>query len=241
MKDAADLLDEQAERYSLSADATDKFRLLAELCVSLEISATAVTTAGEALKLHIADSLVGLTVDAINQADTLIDVGTGVGFPGIVLAVARPELSVTLLDGVRKKVEATARMCRELGLTNTECIWSRVEEYGALSAPKRESFDVFTARALAALPVLVEYAAPLLREGGTLVAWKGLPSDSELADTAEAEAELGFDPGSLTAVRPFAGSQRHHLYTTVKRSPTSERYPRRPGVALRKPITAASR
>lgn len=240
MNSPANQLQELAKRYSLSTDAVDKFELLADLCVSLEISGTSVKTADEALNLHIADSLVGLTVDAVDEAETLVDVGTGVGFPGIVLAVARPELSVTLIDSVRKKVEATAQICRELGLTNTECIWSRVEEFCAPGAPSRESFDVFTARALAALPVLVEYAGPLLRQGGTLVAWKGLPSQEELADAAKAEAELGFARGSLIAVSPFAASHRRHLYIAHKCQATSERYPRRPGVALRRPIVESS-
>lgn len=227
-----------AAAHGLGEDAGERFLSLAERCVSLEISGTAIRDRGEALRLHVADSLAGLEIEAISEARTLCDIGTGVGFPGIVLAIARPDLTVTLVDAVRKKVEAAATTAKALELNNVECVWSRAELLGAIGSPARESFDALTARALAPLTVLVEYAGPLLRTGGSLVAWKGTPDADEIADAAAAEDELGFDRGELIETTPFAGSRARHLYVAHKRVASTDRYPRREGVALRRPITA---
>ncbi len=232
-----DFLTGLSSRYGLNPEMAQKLRLLSDLCVSLEISGTAVRTADKALKLHVADSLAGLEIPEIAEAQKLIDIGTGVGFPGIVLATARPELNVTLLDGVRKKVEAASEITRRLGLANVECIWSRVEDFSAVGSPARETFDVVTARALAVLPVLLEYAAPLLRVGGHLVAWKGLPDAEELAAARTAEEMLGFGNGELIETRPFPESERRHFYTAEKLEPTENRFPRRPGAAARKDLS----
>lgn len=232
-----DLLIGLSERYGLDPETAERLRTLSDLCVSLEISGTSIRSAGEALKLHVADSLAGLEISAIAEAHKLIDIGTGVGFPGIVLATARPDLKVTLLDGVRKKVEAASDMTHRLGLANVECIWSRVEDFSAVGSPARESFDVVTARALAALPVLLEYAAPLLRVGGHLVAWKGLPDAGEIAAARTAERLLGFSDGELIETRPFAESERRHFYFAKKLAPTDDRFPRRPGAATRKDLS----
>lgn len=227
------------DKYGLDPSAGDRFLLLADRCISLEISGTAIKTRDEALRLHVADSLAGMELEIVREAESLCDIGTGVGFPGIVLAIARPDLHVTLVDAVRKKVEAATAIVRALELKNVDCLWSRAEVLGAIGSPARESFDVVTARALAPLTALVEYAAPLLRVGGSLVAWKGTPDSGEIADALAAENELGFARGELIETRPFAGSRGRHFYVTTKLQRTPDRYPRREGVALRKPITAA--
>ena len=171
-----------------------------------------------------------------NAAKSIVDIGSGAGFPGLVLAVMLPDTQITLVDSVRKKMEAAGKFARELELTNVECVWGRAEELAAIGSPHREAYDVVTARALAQLGVLLEYAAPLLREGGHLVAWKGSPEPSELA-AAEASAEiLGFEEGKLTSTKPFKGSRARHFYVAQKKRPTAERFPRRAGVALKKPL-----
>lgn len=225
--------------HRLDSAAAERFLLLADRCVALEISGTAIKSRDEALRLHVADSLAGLELDSIRQAESLCDIGTGVGFPGIVLAIARPGLRVTLVDAVRKKVEAAAAIARALELENVESVWSRAELLAAIDSPRRESFEVVTARALAPLTALIEYAAPLLKVGGSLVAWKGSPDPAELSDAEAAEHELGFDRGALIETSPFRGSRSRHFYVTTKLEPTPERYPRREGVALRKPIKAS--
>lgn len=213
-----------------------KLEQIAEWSVGLEISGTAVKSAADARKIHIADSLAGLEVPAIQEAKSIIDIGSGAGFPGLVLAVMLPDTQITLVDSVRKKMEAAGKFARELGLENLDCVWGRAEEIAAVGSPHREAYDVVTARALAQLGVLLEYAAPLLRQNGHLVAWKGSPERAELA-SADASAEiLGFAPGELTATQPFKGSRARHFYVAEKKQPTDDRFPRRAGVALKKPL-----
>jgi 16S rRNA (guanine527-N7)-methyltransferase len=213
-----------------------KLDRIAEWSVGLEISGTAVKSAADARKIHVADSLAGLELTPIQDAKSIIDIGSGAGFPGLVLAVMLPDTRVVLVDSVRKKMEAAARFAQELELQNVECVWGRAEEIAALGSLHRETYDVVTARALAQLAVLLEYSAPLLGENGHLVAWKGSPEQSELA-AADAAAEiLGFEPGVLTATKPFQGSRARHFWVARKNRPTDERFPRRPGVALKKPL-----
>jgi 16S rRNA (guanine527-N7)-methyltransferase len=238
MNDVTKSLDLLAERFNLSAIQAEKLGNLAQSSVSLEISGTAIASAEHALDLHIADSLAGLEIEQLREAASIADIGAGVGFPGIVLAVALPDAQVTLVDSVRKKMEAAAALAREIGADNVECVWARVEDFSALGAPARESYDAVTARALAPLTALIEYSSPLLRVGGTLVAWKGDPEASELFDAHAAEQELGFSSGELVRTVPFKGSRQHHFYVCEKREPASDRFPRRPGAALRKPISA---
>lgn len=209
---------------------------IAEWSVGLEISGTAVETAVQARDIHIADSLAGLEIPQLAAARSIVDIGSGAGFPGLVLAVALPKARVTLVDSVRKKMEAAAALARELEIENVECVWARAEELAVAGSPHREAFEVVTARALAPLAVLLEYAAPLLATGGCLVAWKGSPSDDELAGARAAETQLGFEHGALIETKPFAGSRARHFYVATKVRPTEDRFPRRPGVALKRPL-----
>jgi 16S rRNA (guanine527-N7)-methyltransferase len=215
---------------------SEKLEEIARWSVGLEISGTAVKTAAEARDIHIADSLAGLEVAAVRAAVSIVDIGSGAGFPGLVLAAELPGTRVVLVDSVRKKMEAAGRFAREAGIDNVECVWGRAEEIAELGSPYRESFSVVTARALAPLAVLLEYAAPLLEVGGSLVAWKGSPSEQELAGAAAAAAELGFTDTEMLATKPFADSRARHFYVARKTEPTSERYPRRPGIALKRPL-----
>jgi 16S rRNA (guanine527-N7)-methyltransferase len=214
----------------------EKLKRLAEWSVGLEISGTAVRTAVEARDIHIADSLAGLEVEALHSARSIVDIGSGAGFPGLVLAAALPQAEVVLVDSVRKKMEAAAVIARELELSNVECVWGRVEEVSTLSSPHHAAYDVVTARALAQLNVLLEYAAPLLRVGGSLVSWKGAPSEEELAAATAAAATLGMSEGQLIETEPFAASRVRHFYIAEKLRPTPERFPRRPGIAIKRPL-----
>lgn len=238
MKDQSKSLQFLADRFDLSQLQAENLGKLATSSVELEISGTSIASAEEALDLHIADSLSGLEVGSVREATSIIDIGSGVGFPGLVLAVVLPDTKITLVDSVRKKMEAANQLARAVELENIECLWGRVEDIAAVGSPAREAFDVVTSRALAPLTAIIEYSAPLLRIGGTIVAWKGNPSATERADAAAAESALGFSGGRLSSTRPFKGSSRRHFYVATKLESTSERYPRRPGAALKKPISA---
>jgi 16S rRNA (guanine527-N7)-methyltransferase len=184
--------------------------------------------------VHIADSLSALEVPGVREAGRIADLGAGAGLPGLVLAIALPQAEVTLVESVGKKCEWMERTTEALGLENVRIACARVEEL------QDEPFDVVTARALGALAVVCEYAAPLLREGGLLVAWKGAVDEAEDADGLAAAAALGLQRDSVLAVQPYAGSERRTLHVFRKIAPTPERYPRRPGMAAKRPLTARS-
>lgn len=233
---------ELAKRHKLDDESLQKLLRLAEWSTALDISGTAITAAEDALDVHIADSLVGLQLPVVANAESIADIGSGMGFPGLVLAVMLPQTQVTLVDSVRKKMEEAARVARELELENVECVWSRVEELSAVGSEARAQFDVVTARALAPLAVLIEYAAPLLkdpngdRSGGSLVAWKGQPQQDELDEANRVAGLVGMAISEPIEVSPFRGSGRRSIHSATKTAPTSESIPRRPGIALRRPL-----
>jgi 16S rRNA (guanine527-N7)-methyltransferase len=214
----------------------DKLERIAEWSVGLEISGTAVNTARDARDIHIADSLAGLEIPAVAEAKNLVDIGAGAGFPGLVLAVALPQTHVTLVDGVRKKMEAAAKFARELEIENLDCVWGRAEEIAVPGSPHHGAYDVVTARALAPLGALLEYAGPLLKVGGSLVAWKGSPEPEERETAKKAASELGFSDGELISTKPFAKSRSRHFFVAQKLSETPARYPRRAGMAIKRPL-----
>ena len=184
-------------------------------------------------RLHLLDAVAALPpIDRVAPS-TAVDLGTGGGVPGVVLAIARPDVSWLLVDSVRKKVDAVAGMAAELGLTNVATRPERAETLGRSAG--RESFDLVTARALAALPVLAEYAVPLLRVGGTLIAWKGAVGADELRSGVLAAAELG---GGVPEVIPTGASELgdHRFVLLRKERPTPSRFPRRPGEPARRPL-----
>jgi 16S rRNA (guanine527-N7)-methyltransferase len=208
--------------------------IYAPLVAALEDASapTAVHDRDEVLNVHIADSVVGLEVPAVKEATRIVDLGSGAGLPGLVLAIARPEAQVVLVESVGKKCAWLERTVEVLGLENVRVACARAEEL------EEEPFDVVTARALAALPVLCEYAAPLLREGGAMVAWKGAVDAREDADGLHAAQVLGLEREEVRAVEPYPGSQRRTLHVFRKVQPTPEMYPRRAGMAAKRPLTA---
>jgi 16S rRNA (guanine527-N7)-methyltransferase len=194
---------------------------------------TAVHEPAEARDVHIADSLAGLEVPAVKEAARIADLGSGAGLPGLVLAIARPEAEVVLVESVGKKCTWLERTVDALGLANVRVVCARAEDLA--EAP----FDVVTARALASLSVVCEYAAPLLREGGALVAWKGAVDAREDSDGLHAANVLGLEREEVRAVEPYPGSQRRTLHVFRKIRPTPEMYPRRAGMAAKRPLTAS--
>jgi len=186
--------------------------------------------------VHIADSLTALEVPGVRQAGRIADLGAGAGLPGLVLAIALPDAEVALVESVGKKCAWIEATVEGLGLANARVVCARVEEWDE----GRGACDVVTARALGALPVVCEYAAPLLREGGVLVAWKGAVDEVEEADGQAAAEVLGLERDAVLAVQPYAGSERRTLHVFRKIAPTPERYPRRVGMAAKRPLTARS-
>jgi 16S rRNA (guanine527-N7)-methyltransferase len=182
----------------------------------------------------VADSLVALDVPAVRAARRIADLGSGGGFPGLALAVAVPEARVALVESAGRKCAFLDRAAAELGLVNVAVVHTRAEAW----ADGLGAHDLVVARALAAMPVLVEYAAPLLERDGLLVAWKGRLETAEEADGAAAAAALGMTTPTPRAVEPFQAARDRYLYLSSKVRPTPDRYPRRPGMARKRPIRA---
>jgi 16S rRNA (guanine527-N7)-methyltransferase len=201
-----------------------------------ETAPTTVRDRTEALDVHVADSLSGLELPAVRDARRIADLGAGAGFPGLVLAAALPDARVALVESVGRKCAWLERAVEAMGLTNAEVVHARAEEWtDGIGAN-----DLVTARALASLNVLVEYAAPLLVEEGALVAWKGRRDPLEEADGAAAASRLGMEPRDVARVQPFASARDRHLYLYLKVGPTPNRYPRRPGMASKRPLRAST-
>ncbi|MGH2418637.1 MAG: 16S rRNA (guanine(527)-N(7))-methyltransferase RsmG, partial [Candidatus Limnocylindria bacterium] len=159
--------------------------------------------------------------------------GSGGGVPGIVLALARPDMAWTLVDSARKKTEALRGFAGALGLANVTVIAQRAEILGRDPA-HRERYDLVTARACAALPVLAEYALPLVGLGGAVVAWKGLLGEEELLGGRAAASRLGGELEVRGTGVPALGDHRFVLMRKVAATPDS--FPRRPGEPARRPL-----
>ncbi|MFL5896839.1 MAG: 16S rRNA (guanine(527)-N(7))-methyltransferase RsmG, partial [Thermoleophilaceae bacterium] len=165
---------------------------------------TTVSNPGEAVDIHVADSLSGLEVGPLREARAIADIGAGAGFPGVVLAIALPRARVDMIESSSRKCAVIDRLVKAAGMDHevVRALPMRAEDWAAWGG--RELYDVVTARAVGPLAVLVEYAAPLMREGGTFIAWKGSADDAEAAAGARAAVEVGLEPEGVVETRPFA-------------------------------------
>ncbi len=221
-----------AERFDLPHSAQAPLRELVDLLAEGRGAPTTVREPRRVLEDHLADSLVALELDHVPWIGTIADIGAGAGFPGLPLAIARPTTHVVLVESNARKCDFLHATVRRLELGNVEVVRTRVEQW-------REGLgtcEVVVARALAALPVVVEYAAPLLRVGGALVAWRGQRDRLEELMGATAAAELGLEPLDPVSVAPYPEALHRHLHVMVKVTPTPARFPRRPGVARKHPL-----
>lgn len=181
---------------------------------------TAITEPGQVAKLHLLDSLTVLTSGDF-AGKKLIDVGCGAGFPGVPLAIGCPELDVTLLDSLGKRVHWLEEILPQLGVKAT-CITARAEE---AVADRRESYDIATSRAVARLNILLELTAPYVKVGGRVIAMKGMAAREELEECGNAIKKLGL---KLEDVREFpVDGTNHALIVLRKVAHTPTAYPRR--------------
>jgi 16S rRNA (guanine527-N7)-methyltransferase len=198
-----------------------------------------VSSPEKALDVHVADSLSGLEVESLARARRIADVGAGAGFPGLVLAIALPRARVDLIESAGRKTAVIGRLAQAARIQNARAVTARAEEWAVTPAAVGGgggAYDAATARAVAALPVLVEYAAPLLRVDGVLVAWKGARSPEEEAAGATAAERLGLEVEDVLHVEPFEGARDRHLHVFRKIAPTPEGFPRRAGMAAKRPL-----
>lgn len=221
----------------LTAEQIGQFSVYNEMLLdwNTRMNLTALTAPEDVAVKHIIDSLTAYDAALFDGARTLIDVGTGAGLPGIPLAVYAPHLTVTLLDALNKRVRFLMEVTASMGLQNVRCIHARAEE-AARTTEHRAAYDIVVSRAVARLPILLEYTLPFVRVGGTLLALKGRAYAEEQKEARRAAEVLG---GSRITARPVhlpGLDDVRAILTVTKERQTPAAYPRGGGVPTRRPL-----
>lgn len=198
-----------------------------------KINLTAITDPNEVILKHFIDSL---TINKyIKENSTLADVGTGAGFPGIPLKILRPDLKITLVDSLNKRINFLNEVINKLNLVNIETVHSRIEDFGK-DKKYRESFDFVTARAVANLAVLSEYLLPIAKVGGQCVCMKGSSVEEELSNGKNAIKVLG---GKIKNIDEFVlpdSDMSRNVIIIDKIKNTPNKYPRKAGIPVKEPL-----
>ena len=221
------LSDTQMEQYNRY------FELLVEW--NEKINLTAITEPKEVAIKHMIDSITAYDENLFKDGTTVIDVGTGAGFPGLPLKIFCPEIKLTLMDSLNKRIKFLQTVVEELGLKDVECVHARAEE-GARNKKYRESFDIAVSRAVARLPILCEYCLPFVKKGGHFIALKGMQYHDEAEEAVKAIKVMG---GSHTEIRPVKLPElddKRAVITITKTMPTPKAYPRKAGTPTKNPI-----
>jgi len=234
------LLAEGAQQFefALSEAQLDAFeRYSRELIVWNErVNLTRIVAPDEIAIKHFLDSLsVSLALPELRSPYSIIDVGSGAGFPGLPLKIAIPDIALTLLETTAKKTAFLEHGVGVLGLTGVTILTDRAEAVGR-QPDQREHYDLAVARAVATLPVLVEYTLPLVKVGGRVILQKGQDPSLEIKEAATALQKLGGRVGDVRPVLIPGLEAARHLVIIEKDRPTPEPYPRRPGLPAKKPL-----
>ncbi len=226
-----------SQGLSLSLEQANKLDAYGDLLLdwNQRMNLTAITQPAEVAVKHFLDSALLLKYcPDLPETLSVIDVGTGAGFPGMVLAILKPDWQITLLDSLQKRINFLETLAHSLALENVRCIHSRAEE-GGQNAMLREQFDLATARAVANLPLLCEYCLPFVKVGGWFLPMKGADPQMEESRAQKAIPLLG---GNLAGVEEYAlpdGSKRC-VFRIRKVRQTPKQYPRNPGKIKKFPL-----
>ena len=183
---------------------------------------TAITEPKDVATLHLLDCAALLTLSDF-QGKSVVDVGTGAGFPGMVLRILEPDFDLTLLDSLGKRIDWLAETCAAMGLDRVACVHARAEEF---AVQHRQQYEIATSRAVAALPLLCELALPLVKPGGCFLAMKSVDSDDEIQSARGAMGQLG---GKLESIRDYAipGTAVTHRRVVIRKvKDTPPQFPR---------------
>lgn len=221
-------------QLGMGVDLIPRLAAFAELVLegNQVMNLTAITEPKDVAALHLLDSLSLIRLAELEQG-SVVDVGCGAGFPGVPLAIARPELTVTLLDSLGKRVDFLREACEALELKNTVCVHQRAEEF---AETQREQFDTAVSRAVAALPMLCELCLPLVKPGGRMLAMKSANSEEEINSAIKAIEILG---GKIEWVKDYTvptTDVTHRIVSIQKVAPTPGKYPRRFAQIKKQPL-----
>ena len=236
----AEILKEQGALAGLSFTERqlEQFSRYYELLIETNkvMNLTAITEPGEVAVKHMIDSLLAWDEGFAGEA-ALADVGTGAGFPGVPLKIYCPQLKVTLIDSLGKRLKFLERVIAELGLENIACEHLRAEDAGR--GRQRECYDIVTARAVARLSVLAEYCLPLVKKGGRFIALKGSKYKDEIEEARAAVKILGGRIISAGEVKLPGLDDGRAIIKIAKTAPTPRAYPRKAGTPEKQPLGAA--
>jgi 16S rRNA (guanine527-N7)-methyltransferase len=227
-------LTDLGERWALGPEVPARLEQLLLFLANDPQAPTSVRDPRRGVDVHVADSLSGLEVGPLRQASRVVDIGSGAGFPGLVLALAMPEASFDLVEATARKCAFLERVIAGVEIANVRVVCARAEEWAA--GDGSGAYDAAVVRAVGLLSTLLEYAAPLLSRGGMLVAWKGRRDPQEELQAKSAAALLGMSGGSVEWVGAYAGSRNRHIHTYGKVAPTPAGFPRRAGMAKKRPL-----
>ena len=209
------------------------FELLVEWNEKMNL--TAITDQPSVYLKHFYDSISMAFYVDFSNGQSICDVGAGAGFPSIPLKICFPQLKVTIVDSLNKRIQFLTHLAEQLGLTEVNFVHARAEEFGQ-NPVYRERFDMVTARAVARLSVLSELCVPLVKKGGQFVAMKAAAAQDELKDAKKALATLGAEKEEeYTFTLPVEESERS-LFVFNKVKSTPKKYPRKPGVPNKTPL-----
>ncbi len=222
----------------LSDGQMNQFKLYYELLVEWneKINLTAITELEEVYLKHFYDSItLATTLDLGEQGYSFCDVGAGAGFPSIPIKIVYPELNVSIVDSLNKRIKFLSLLCDQLNLSNVNLYHDRAETFGQ-NKKHREAYDIVTARAVARLNVLSELCIPLVKKNGKFLALKAAKSEEEVLESKKAIAILG---GKLVeeieVSLPFSEDKRY-IVVIDKKKETPNKYPRKPGTPNKKPL-----
>lgn len=221
----------------LSEQQINQFNSYYELLIEWNkvMNLTAITEPQEVAVKHIIDSIAAYDEKLFVKGTSVIDVGTGAGFPGLPLKIFFPAIKLTLMDSLNKRVKFLQTVVDELGLTEVACVHARAEE-GARNKAYREQFDIAVSRAVARLPVLCEYCLPFVKRGGYFLALKGREYQDEIKEAAKAIKVMGGSKVTERLVKLPALDDVRAIITIKKDMPTPKAYPRKAGTPAKKPI-----
>lgn len=220
----------------ISEKANEMFAKYAKMLLHYNefMNLTAITEPDEVKEKHFLDSVTLLLSEKLEKGYSLIDIGAGAGFPSLPVKIVREDLDITMLDSLNKRINFLNDVIKELGLTKIRAIHSRAED-GGKNKDLREKFDVATARAVADLSVLSEYALPFVRTGGYFVAMKGNAPEEEINGAKKAIKEMGGEIESVKEITLPSGIN-HCIVIIKKVKNTPSKYPRKAGTPHKSPI-----
>jgi 16S rRNA (guanine527-N7)-methyltransferase len=227
--------DSLSRDYSLNNEQISSLESLLQLLIERsDRNLTAVTSPESIVNVHFRDSIALLDFSEVSDATSAIDIGSGAGFPGLPLAIARPDMKITLLESNQAKCSFLQEAITRANLDNTRVLLSRAEDAGR--SELRDAFDISFARAVGPLPVSLEYSLPLVKPDGFAVLQRGATLEDEEVAAVSIAAKLNASLERILPVKPYPEAKNLHVWFIRKLGNTPSRFPRKPGIAKKRPL-----